>query len=355
MISLVHSTDKSARKNKGTKLRYLPDIVPGYRRIKRGRGYCYFDGKGNHVTDDRTLKRFRALVIPPAWQDVWISPSKKGHLQATGVDEEGRKQYLYHPEWTKERQWKKLKRMVAFGNALSDIRRQIAKDLRHPELIKEKAVAIALKVTEETLIRIGNEQYLKKYGSYGLTTLKKKHASIADHGVVFRFNGKKGVRQEIAVRNAGLVSKLQELRELSGPYLFQYVNGDGRRQRLQAVDINTYLRHYTDMDFSSKDYRTWYAGLWAFRLLAGCRDYADEKECRANILSVLDTVSDRLGNTRSVCKQYYVPDSLISAYEDGSLFRYLHKSLNSKGKPAAKETERQLLAFLKHITLKDAP
>lgn len=335
-----------------SKLRYLPDAVPGFRRIKRGRGYYYTDKQGNRVTDTRKLERFQILAIPPAWKEVWISPSKQGHLQATGVDEEGRKQYLYHPAWTKERQRKKLHRMVAFGDVLPRVRRQIARDARHQLLIKEKVVAIALKTMEETLIRVGNEQYLHKYSSYGLTTLKKKHATISKGTVVFRFSGKKGVKQEVVVDNPYLIRELLEINELPGPFLFQYVDKEGKRCRLRAAHINTYLKTHTTLDFSSKDYRTWHAGLWAFRLFAKHADKVDEKGCKETILKVLDDVSQRLGNTRAVCKQYYVPDSLISAYEDGSLLPFLHKSLDGASIPPAKKAERQLLAFLRWITKK---
>jgi len=295
------------------------------------------------------LERFRALVIPPAWKDVWISPSKNGHLQATGVDEQGRKQYLYHPDWTSERQRKKLKRMADFGNALPRIRRQITKDLQHEVLLKEKVTAIALRVIEVTLIRVGNEQYFRRYGSHGLTTLKKKHVRITKSNVVFRFRGKKGVGQEIAVRNVNFATQLLELTRLPGAYLFQYVNEKGRRNRLNAADINGYIQHHTDVKFSSKDYRTWYAGFWAFHLFAKYPDYADETICQSNILSVLDAVSHRLGNTRAVCKQYYVPDRLINAYQDGSLAPYLHNALNSNGRPTIKKAEQQLLDFLKDV------
>ncbi|SEL28093.1 DNA topoisomerase IB [Parapedobacter koreensis] len=337
-------------KRKGSKLRYLPDVERGYTRVKRGRGYYFMDPEGNRVTDTRKLERFRALVIPPAWKNVWISPSKRGHLQATGLDEEGRKQYLYHPDWTTERQRAKLSRMVDFGHALPQIRKHIAKDLRYQVLRKEKVIAIALKVTEETLIRIGNEQYLRKYGSRGLTTLKKKNVDVSDNEAVFRFRGKKGVRQQITVRNARLAAHLLELARLPGAYLFQYLNEDGKRYRLSAADINAYIQRFTNRAFTSKDYRTWYAGLWAFRLFARCLDYGNEKECQANVLSVLDAVSRRLGNTRAVCKQYYVPDSLVSAYTDGSLLPYLNQSLSGSGQPMAKETEKQLLVFLQQAT-----
>ncbi|MGK6351488.1 DNA topoisomerase IB [Parapedobacter sp. DT-150] len=334
-------------KAKTSTLRYLPDVVPGYRRVRRGRGYCYVDSEGNRVTDHDQLERFRALVIPPAWKEVWISPSKKGHLQATGIDEDGRKQYRYHPEWTKERQDEKLKRMVAFGQALPLIRRQVAKDLRRETFTKEKAIAVALRVTEETLIRIGNEQYLRRYGSHGLTTLKKKHVTISAGTMVFRFRGKKGVWQEIAVRDAKLAATLADLCAWPGAYVFQYRNGEGGRSRLYAADINAYIQQYTQANFSSKDFRTWYAGLWAFRLFAKQAVYENEQECQTNIVSVLDAVSQRLGNTRAVCKQYYVPDSLICAYRSGALLPYLGKSLSSSGIPATKKAETQLLAFFR--------
>ncbi|MBK1441591.1 DNA topoisomerase IB [Parapedobacter sp. ISTM3] len=337
-------------KRKRSKLRYLPDLVRGYTRVKRGRGYYFTDHEGNRVTDPRKLDRFRALVIPPAWKNVWISPSKNGHLQATGLDEKGRKQYLYHPDWTRERQQAKLLRMVEFGNALPQLRKQIRSDLKSTPLQKERVTAIALKVTEETLIRIGNEQYFRKYGSHGLTTLKKKHATILASEIIFRFRGKKGVRQHITVRNARLASHLRELVRMPGAYLFQYMDDEGKRRRLNAADINAYIQRHANLNFTSKDYRTWYAGLWAFRLFAGCLDYGNERECQANVLTVLDAVSKRLGNTRTVCKQYYVPDRLVSAYSDGSLLPYLRRSLNGNGQPLATETERQLLAFLRKAT-----
>lgn len=329
-----------------SKLRYLPDLAPGYKRVRRGRGFYYIDSDGKRVTDDKKLARFRALVIPPAWKQVWISPSKRGHLQATGMDEEGRKQYLYHPEWTKERQRKKLERMVAFGNALPRIRQQITKDLRREGLVKEKAIAIALKVTEETLIRIGNEQYLRKYGSRGLTTLKKSHIRISKSEAIFRFRGKKGVQQEISVSNMKLAAHLLELNRLTGQYLFQYCTEGSRSCRLRPADINAYIQQHTDLKFSSKDYRTWYAGFWAFSLFGRQASCDSEKEREATIVSVLDAVSHRLGNTRAVCKHYYVPDSIITAYKDGSLLPYLNNDKSSKRPLTKKETEQQLLAFL---------
>ncbi len=321
--------------------------MPGYGRVKRGRGYCYTDQAGNRVTDDRKLERFRALVIPPAWKHVWISPSKRGHLQATGVDEDGRKQYMYHPQWTRERQWKKLERMVAFAEALPTIRRRTAQDLKRDKPDKEKVSALALKVTEETLMRIGSERYLRKYGSRGLTTLKKHHISILGNRTVFRFRGKKGVQQAITVNRAGLAADLRELIQLPGPYLFQYIDETGKRFRLSAAEVNGYIHRHAPQGFTSKDYRTWFAGLWAFRLFARLGGYADVGECKTHVLSVLDAVSQRLGNTRSVCKQYYVPDVLVSAYEDGSLLPYLRKSLTAQGNPAVRETEKQLLVFLR--------
>lgn len=348
-------TGKSIKRSEGqplkpkTKLTYLPDRVPGFGRVKKGRGVFYIDRQGNRVTDEKKLKRFQALAIPPAWKEVWISPSGKGHLQATGIDEQGRKQYVYHPKWTIERQQEKIHRMLAFGKVLPTIRQHTAKDMRRKTLVKEKAVAIALKVIEETLIRVGNEQYLQKYSSHGLTTLKKKHICISENSIEFCFRGKKKVHQEIQLRNAPLAAKLAEMQRLSGPFFFQYLDGTGHRYRLHARDINGYLQQHTDMEFSSKDYRTWYAGLWTFRLLAKCPEFTDEKTCKANIIHVLDAVSERLGNTRSVCKQYYVPDSLLAAYEDGSLIPYLVKYRQNNRMQTAKQAETQLLAFFRQF------
>lgn len=328
-----------------TKLDYLPDHIPGYGRIKRGRGFSYVNRQGKKITDEKKLIRFRALTIPPAWKEVWISPSKKGHLQATGIDEQGRKQYLYHPAWTAERQQEKIRRMLDFGEALPYIRLQVAKDMRRKKLVKEKSIAVALKVMEETLIRIGNEQYLQRYRSHGLTTLKKKHIYISKNTITFRFHGKKNVRQEISIQQPRLVSKLREMQTLPGSFLFQYLDKAENRCRLHANDINEYLQKHSNMEFSSKDYRTWYAALWTFHLLAECPEYTDENQCKAHVNSVLDAVSERLGNTRAVCKQYYVPDSLLRAYQDGSLLPYLSKSLTKNRQPPLERAEAQLLAF----------
>lgn len=296
--------------------------------------------------------RFRALTIPPAWRGVWISPSKKGHLQATGTDEQGRKQYLYHPAWTAERQQEKIRRMLNFGEVLPYIRRQVARDMQRKKPVKEKSVAVALTVMEETLIRIGNEQYLQKYRSHGLTTLKKKHIRISKNTITFRFHGKKNVRQEISVQQPRLVSKLQEMKALSGSFMFQYLDEGGNRCRLHANDVNEYLQKHSDIAVSSKDYRTWYAALWTFHLLAECPAYRDEKECKAHVNSVLEAVSERLGNTRAVCKQYYVPDNLLRAYQDGSLLPYLGKSKNpaKDEKSALAGAEAQLLAFFSNTS-----
>lgn len=330
------------------------DVVAGYGRIRRGRGFSYTDASGHPVTDATKLARFRALAIPPIWKDVWISPSRKGHLQATGIDERGRKQYIYHPDWTKQRQANKLRRIAAFGKALPRIRKRMATDMRKRELTMGKVIAIALKTTEETLIRIGNDQYLRQYGSHGLTTLKKKHVDLSEREIVFRFKGKKGVRQEIAVRNTALARHLTALARLKGVYLFQYALEDtGAPCRLRAQDVNAYIRRYAGAAFSSKDYRTWYASFWAFRLFARCGMYASEKECQENILSVLDMVSCRLGNTRTVCKQYYVPDSIVHAYKNGILTRYIANSAHGGRMLTKKETERSLLAFLERTAADD--
>lgn len=346
MTSLKHKKEKLTRNGKRIKLRYILDIVPGYSRVRRGRGFYYTNREGNRVNDLAELERFRTLAIPPVWRDVWISPSKKGHLQATGVDQQGRKQYLYHQGWTTEQQRTKLKRVLAFGKALPAIRRRIAKDRRQQTSTKERTTAIALRTTEETLIRIGNDQYLHRYGSHGLTTLKKKHITVSGNEVVFRFKGKKGVRQEISVRNAKLANDLTALVQLRGAYLFQYIEND-QPVRLRSEDVNAYIRHHGGL-FSSKDYRTWYASFWAFRFFARCGGYASEQEREAKIVSVLDKVSNRLGNTRAVCKAYYVPDSIIQAYKSGTLLPSINKHQHSGRLLPKKETEQRLLAFLEH-------
>lgn len=333
---------KSVRKKDKKRLHYLLDVVPGYSRKKRGRGFSYVNDEGNVITDHNLLARFKQLAIPPAWKEVWISPLDTGHLQATGIDDYGRKQYLYHPAWNEKKRREKLRRMVSFGKALPAIRARMARDIKQDTFVKKKTIALALKVMEKTLIRIGSEQYLHEYKSHGLTTLKKRQVIITGNQATFRFKGKKGVKQELVLVDRQLVKLIAELITLPGEFLFQYIGKDGSNHIVRGIDVNKYLQKCTSIDCSSKDYRTWHAGVWTFQLLTRQAVDSDKRERQANILEVLDVVSARLGNTRTVCRQHYVPDCLLSAYEDGSLFSYFP---NSKRR-SRKKLEKQLLEFL---------
>ncbi len=330
-------------------LKYSTDYNKGYHRIRKGKGYQYLDEKDKPVKQQADLDRIQKLVIPPAWQEVWISPFENGHLQVTGIDEKGRKQYIYHPDWTKLRQESKFDRMLEFGKVLPKIRRQLKKDLRRRKLVKEKVVAIALNIMEDTLIRAGNMHYRKTYQSYGLTTLTDRQVKIKGQRIFFKFKGKKGVLHEIKLSDRQIARQLRDVMEIPGHELFQYYNSKGEIAMLDSGDLNTYIRETSGENFTSKDYRTWAGTALAFRFLSEVEAFDTKKACQKNIVACLDHVAKKLGNTRTVCRQYYVHSGLIEAYENGEIQPYLKKLLQ---KEEDKDTwvEKYLLQYLKKKT-----
>lgn len=328
-------------------LRYALDSVPGYTRVMSGKGYRFEDASGNRITDKELLARLKKLVIPPAWTTVWISPYENGHLQVTGYDEKGRKQYIYHPEWNRRRQQLKYTRLLDFGNALACIRKQVKADLRKRTLCREKVVALALEVMEETMIRVGNEQYRKLYSSYGLTTLRKRHVQFKGNTVFFRFTGKKGIRQHVKLTDRALSKLLKKVKDIPGQTVFQYYGEDGEIAAIDSGDLNEYLQQCTGKDFTSKDYRTWCGTLHAFQLLNSLPELTTEQERKAALVRVIDEVALRLGNTRSVCRKYYIADILLTAYERQEAFPFAGKIRGGLSVPETAYAEKQLLRFLK--------
>ncbi|MGX5818027.1 DNA topoisomerase IB [Chitinophaga lutea] len=326
------SMDKAAA---AVRLRYVSASMPGLRRIRTKSGFTYEDQHGHPVTDEAVLQRIKSLVLPPAWEDVWICPYANGHLQATGKDTRGRRQYRYHPRWAAARNETKYARLRAFGRVLPRIRRQIARDLRRRQLDKPRVIAIALRVMEETLMRVGNEEYRRQYHSYGLTTLRNNHVRINGNEVFFRFSGKKGVEQKIHLRHASMARLLKKMRDMPGQELFQYYE-DGEIRSLDSGEVNEYLKTITNEEFTCKDFRTWAGTLHALRLLAEAGPFASEAECKRNIVSVIDQVAARLGNTRAVCKKYYIHPLLFELYEKGRLGEL-------SGAPADEKTLLKLL------------
>lgn len=340
---------------RAAKLKYVKASQPGFTRVADANGFKYFDLDGKEIKDEETLSRIRSLVLPPAWQDVWICPWDNGHLQATGIDTKGRKQYRYHPQWIKERSQTKYHRLAMFGERLPMIRKRINEDLHLPTLSKDKVIAIALCVMEETLIRVGNVSYERLYGSFGLTTLKNNHVKIQGNQAFFNFKGKKGVKHHITLKDPALIRLLKKVREIPGQVLFQYYDEEGQHTRLDSGEVNEYIRACCrDEDFTCKDFRTWAGTVHALNLLAEILPYGSITECRRNIVGIIDTVANKLGNTRAVCKKYYIHPKIFEVYENGQLEPWLKKLRAKNKKPAngnggLHEDEKILLAFLKEM------
>ena len=313
-------------------LRYATDRRPGIRRVRSGKGFRYLSPTGRSISEQRTLHRIRALAIPPAWSDVWISPDPHAHLQATGRDARGRKQYRYHARWREVRHHTKHERMVPFARALPQIRKRVRSDLREQLLTKTKVVAAVVQLLEKTLIRIGNLEYAKANRSFGLTTLRDGHVQVRGTRVRFAFTGKSGIKQSVVLSDARLARIVKRCQELPGQELFQYIDETGRRRPLTSADVNAYLREITGADFTAKDFRTWAGTLLAtvaLREVNGAADRpASARKTKTLIVQAVETVARHLGNTPAVCRGSYIHPAILEAYADGSLFQ----QLNTRGR-----------------------
>jgi DNA topoisomerase I len=327
-------------------LRYTSDTQPGIRRSKHGSTFRYHAPGGRRVTDPAELARIRALVIPPAWRDVWICTDPRGHLQATGRDARGRKQYRYHPKWRQVRDETKFYRMIAFAQALPQIRERTARDLRRQGMPREKVLAAVVRLLEKTLIRIGNGEYAKQNRSYGLTTLRNHHVKVSGRRVRFTFRGKSGVEHAIDFEDPHLARIVRECRDLPGYDLFQYVNGDGRRQAIGSGDVNAYLKGIAGEDFSSKDFRTWAGTVHAAEVLRACGPCRTKAEEKRNILRAVESVAHRLGNTKAVSRKCYIHPTVFDAYVDG-LMTKLRVVKRPRSPHALSESENAVLSLLR--------
>ena len=332
-------------------MRYVTDSMPGIRRKLVGDKFVYTDKNGKVIRDEASLQRIRSLVIPPAWTNVWIAPWKNAHLQVTGIDQAGRKQYRYHPDWCKSRSETKYFRLLEFGKQLPEFRRNIARDLRRKSLDDRKVLAISVNMMQKTLIRVGNENYKQLYGSYGLTTLKDKHVRIAGSRLKLCFRGKKGVLHEISLTDLNLARLVKKCRDIPGQELFQYYTPGGGRKSIDSGQINRYIKEVTCCDFTAKDFRTWAGTLEMFRELS-LRPYPETATAKKRVINeALDAVASRLGNTRAVCKKAYVFPALIESYENESLQPFL-KRMPKSSAPVSDEglntDEKILLSFLRN-------
>jgi DNA topoisomerase I len=331
VVKLSHkeflSLDKDYKKAASiVRLVYVRDNAPGISRTKKGNGFSY-QYQGKKISRDH-LERIRKLAIPPSWSEVWICPVENGHIQATGLDLRKRKQYRYHALWHTLRNETKFHRMIEFGKILPLLRKQIEKDLSGKELDEKKVLATVVSLMERTFIRVGNSDYEKANGSYGISTLKDQHVSVQGDSIRFSFTGKKGINHDISLKSKKLAKIVKQCRDIPGKELFQYYSPDGVRKSIDSGMINNYIKSVTEMDFSAKDFRTWAGTLQALESFRSVGDAASDSEAKKKIVSVLDEVSVKLGNSRTVCKKYYVHPGLIKLYEEKKLLNHL-KELNT--------------------------
>jgi DNA topoisomerase-1 len=300
-------------------LRYVCDqTAAGLRRLGTPRRFRYVDTSGRRVTDKQVLQRIYSLAIPPAWTGVWICPDPDGHLQATGRDARGRKQYRYHPRWRVVRDDVKYGRLVSFAAALPKVRARTQADLAKSGLPREKVLATVVQLLERTLIRVGNEEYARQNGSVGLTTMRDAHAKVNGATVRFEFRGKSGIRHAVDLNDRRLAAIVKACRDLPGYELFQYVDDDGMRQAIDSSDVNAYLREICGDDFTAKDFRTWSGTVLAARALAGVAGFVSQREAKRKVVKAIDSVARSLGNTKTVCRKSYVHPAVIDAYMEGA-------------------------------------
>ena len=304
-------------------LRYVDPADPGIRRVRRGRGFAYVAPDRTRITDERTLARITDLAIPPAWEDVWICSSPIGHIQATGRDARGRLQYRYHPLWAEVRDATKYERTLAFAQALPRLRRRVERDLRLPGLPRRKVVAAAVRLLEMTLIRVGNEVYARENRSFGLTTLRGRHALVRGEQVKLSFRGKGGKEHTIGLRHKRLARVVRACQELPGQRLFQYVDDDGEPQHIDSDDVNAYLREAMGDEFSAKDFRTWAGTVLAVRAMESVDAGVNP---RSAVNAAVKVVAEQLGNTPAVCRKSYIHPEIIDSYMDGTLAPALERA-----------------------------
>jgi DNA topoisomerase-1 len=319
--------DKAA---KAAALQYVSDETPGIRRKKSGTGITYVGPAGKSIRDEETLRRIKALAIPPAWTEVWICPDSDGHLQATGFDARGRKQYRYHPRFREVREQTKYNKMLAFGQALPKIRKRVEQDLKKSGLAREKVLAAAVKLLETTLIRVGNDEYAKSNNSFGLTTLRDKHAEIKGSRIRFEFKGKSGIDHEIDLSDPRLAKIVKQCQDLPGQELFQYLDDAGQVRDITSTDVNQYIREIAGEEFTAKDFRTWAGTVLAAMALREIEAFTSQAQAKKNIVKAVEEVAKRLGNTKAVCRKCYIHPSVIDAYLDGTLVEVLTRKAELK-------------------------
>jgi DNA topoisomerase-1 len=336
---------------KAAGLRYVSDAMPGIRRHRHGRGFTYIGPDGEIIKSKEALQRFRSLVIPPAWTDVWICAHDDGHLQVTARDGRGRKQYRYHPQFRQHRDGTKFERMFELSDVLWKIRERVESDIAKEGLDRDKIMATVVWLLETTLIRIGSDEYRKSNKSFGLTTLRRRHVAVVGNEMRFEFRGKSGIQHAVSVTDKRIARIIQRCQALRGEELFKYLDDDGKRQEVDAEDVNKYMQEITGREVTAKDFRTWAGTMLVAEALRRMGPAKTKREAEKNIVAAVDTTAKRLGNTRSVCRKYYIHPVLIEAYLEGDVLpplpeRQQWSKRNSKG-PALRQHEKDVLGFIK--------
>lgn len=311
-------TDAAAEVAADAGLRYVNDDQPGYARKPKGDGFEYFDTDGKAIRDETRVLRINRIAVPPAYKKVWICPSPNGHIQATGYDDRGRKQYRYHERWREIRDENKYEKMLVFGKALPKIRRRVKRDLGLPGLQQNKVLATIVELLERTFIRIGNEEYAKENKSFGLTTMRNRHVDVSGSKMRFQFRGKSGVDHEIEVSDLRVAKIIRKLQDLPGQDIFQYVDDEGERKNITSQDVNEYLQEISGQEFTAKDFRTWAGTVLAAMALSSIGPYETKSEAKKNIKTAISTVSKILGNTPTVCRKCYVHPVVLESYLSGA-------------------------------------
>ena len=327
-------------------LQYVSDERPGYRRKPKRKEFEYFDTEGKPIRDEQRLLRIKRLAIPPAWTGVWICPSPNGHIQATGRDARGRKQYRYHERWREVRDENKFDRLAEFAKALPNIRRRVTQDLKLPGLSRQKVLATIVRLLERTFIRIGNEEYARENKSFGLTTLKSRHAKVRGAQVLFRFRGKSGRQHEVDVTDRRVAKVIAKCQDLPGQDLFQYLEEGEEVRDVTSQDVNDYLHQIAGNDFSAKDFRTWGGTVLAAIALSKQEEFQTKKEAKANIKTAICAVAELLGNTPAVCRKCYVHPVIVEAYLKRTRIAGLNGTKTLEP-PNLRGAERAVLKFLR--------
>jgi DNA topoisomerase-1 len=327
-------------------LRYVTDARPGISRRRAGNGFVYTWPDGSRVDDPEHLARIRSLAVPPAWTDVWIAPVPNGHVQATGRDARGRKQYRYHPRWREVRDETKYERTIAFGEALPRIRARVEADLARAGLPREKVLATVVRFLETTLIRVGNDEYARENRSFGLTTLEDRHVRVDGPEIRFHFRGKGGREREVGLRDRRLARIVKQCRDVPGYELFQYVDAGDERHTIDSADVNEYLRQISGQDFTAKDFRTWAGTVAAAIALRDAEAFDSEAAAKRNVVVAIERVAERLGNTPAICRMAYVHPAVIEAYlEGGAMLR--RRARRARAERGLVEDEAAVLDLLR--------